>query len=432
MRLTALIAALALTITSGCSDEGGDDDRRQITSPDSGMQQQIDPPDFGNTPRPDMFVGMGGAAGEGGQGGAVGGAGNMGGGAPDAEPPPMPDAGPPPPDMDPQTPDAEVPPDLPPDPNVNAGWIGGPCSNDGDCDYDEGYCLQDDEGYPRGMCSLDCERVCPDRDGMPVTFCIGEVVDGGACVQRCDYNAFDTGCRPGYRCETRGRFSEPDTRRGVCVPGSADIDPPPVMGCIAEIERLGMNYALAGQPGESPAGRGDLECTIDTPIMLRSPVNGVSYRYVTHDTPQPMYVSCDLAAALHELSALLRESDIVEVGHIGTYHCRVISGTDTLSEHGRAAAIDIKWFRTADGEIYDVEDHWEHDTRNFSTEKGEWLFNLGQQMFNRGIFNIVLTPNFNAAHDNHFHVDLTPGGSFIRKDDGHHHHGHFGPNPHGD
>jgi hypothetical protein len=31
------------------------------------------------------------------------------------------------------------------------------------------------------------------------------------------------------------------------------------------------------------------------------------------------------------------------------------------------------------------------------------------------VWNIVLTPNYNADHRNHFHVDLTPGSDFIER-----------------
>jgi len=34
-------------------------------------------------------------------------------------------------------------------------------------------------------------------------------------------------------------------------------------------------------------------------------------------------------------------------------------------------------------------------------------------MFSDDIFNIILTPEYNAAHRNHYHVDLTPGADFI-------------------
>jgi len=33
-------------------------------------------------------------------------------------------------------------------------------------------------------------------------------------------------------------------------------------------------------------------------------------------------------------------------------------------------------------------------------------------MWNQGAFQTILTPNYNAAHRNHFHVDT--GGSFIK------------------
>lgn len=442
MRTAVALLALSSLSLWACSEGSDDGSRRQITAPDAG-DQQLDPPDAGGLGGSVGGAGgapiggaggvggdpvggtggepVGGAGGEpvGGAGGdPVGGAGGDPGGAGGAGGDPVGGAG-----------GSE----LPPDPGVNAGWVGGPCAQDADCDYEEGYCLQDAEGYPRGMCSLDCDRLCPDRDGMPVTFCVGDVVAGsGACVQRCDYAAFDTGCRPGYRCETRARYGEADNLRGVCVPGDPDEEPDPMVGCLAELNGRGLNYSPAGAPGDSPAGRPDLTCTIDTPVMLSSPVNGVSYRYVTQETPGAMYMSCELAAALYEMSALLREYDVVEVGHIGTYNCRVISGTDILSEHGKGTAIDFKWFRTADGHVYDVEDHWEHDTENFQTAEGAWLYELGQQMFARRIFNIILTPNYNAAHDNHFHVDLTEGGRYIGRADGWDGHVHMGPNPHGD
>ncbi len=317
---------------------------------------------------------------------------------------------------------------LPPDPNVNAGWIGGPCDADEACDYDEGFCLQGAEGYPRGMCSLGCDRVCPDRAGLPVTFCIDDVIVGsGACVQRCDADAFGgDGCRPGYFCDVRGRYNEPATQRGVCVPGEA----PPLPACLADLQTLGVAFSPAEARQDSPDGLPNVICDIESPVRVSSPINTVSYRYVSHDSAQPIYMACPLAQALVRLSALLQEYDIVEVGHIGVYNCRVIGGTNTVSEHGAARAIDLKWFRTRDGRVYDVEDHWEHDTENFQTDEGRLLYELGQQMFERRIFNIVLTPNYNAAHDNHFHVDLTPGARFIGSED--EWMGQFGASPHGD
>ena len=44
--------------------------------------------------------------------------------------------------------------------------------------------------------------------------------------------------------------------------------------------------------------------------------------------------------------------------------------------------------------------------------RGQWLKALADARYAMDIFNIILTPNYNAAHYNHFHVDLTPGGDY--------------------
>lgn len=325
---------------------------------------------------------------------------------------------------------------LRPDPGINAGWIGGPCESDDDCAYDDGVCLGEDEGFPRGQCTQDCVRTCPDAAGMPTTFCVEDILQEGACVQRCDFDAFGaSGCRPGYVCELRPRHTEPDLERGVCVPGVEEFRP--IDACFDGLDAAQCLYERreprVDHPEEFPA----LSCVVSGPLWLSSPIGGVTYRYVTHDAPQPMFVSCELAAALVQLSALLREYDIVEVGHIGTYNCRVIRGTERLSQHSHGYAIDLQWFRTAGGDTYNVVDHWEHENVDwgrgeagpFETEAGRILYEIGWQMHARRIFNTVLTPDYNAAHDNHFHVDLHPDQVYIGLGDWP---GYIGPNLHGD
>lgn len=100
------------------------------------------------------------------------------------------------------------------------GWIGSPCASNADCDYDDGYCLLDADGFPHGYCSLECSRTCPDADGAPVTFCteIG-VLEGGQCVSRCDVEVYPgTGCRPDYLCVVQPRYGEETRVEPVCVP----------------------------------------------------------------------------------------------------------------------------------------------------------------------------------------------------------------------
>ena len=44
-------------------------------------------------------------------------------------------------------------------------------------------------------------------------------------------------------------------------------------------------------------------------------------------------------------------------------------------------------------------------------------------MYSANLFDVILTPNYDSAHDNHFHVDLS-GSNFIMSSGG----GYIGPN----
>lgn len=105
-------------------------------------------------------------------------------------------------------------------------WIGSPCVADGDCTYDGGICLREDEGFPCGTCSLACTSLCPDIDGTPVTYCIAGtdvgLDDAGYCVSQCDDSLPGTeGCRDGYVCNVLGRVDGSDVA-DVCIPAAFD------------------------------------------------------------------------------------------------------------------------------------------------------------------------------------------------------------------
>jgi hypothetical protein len=126
-----------------------------------------------------------------------------------------------------------------------------------------------------------------------------------------------------------------------------------------------------------------------------------------------MSMACELAVALHRLGDVLKEFQMKSVLHIGTFNCRKISGSSSLSQHSYGKAIDIWGFEDTSNTRYVLEEDWQHNTTSFSTDKARVLYEIGQRMNSDRIFNIVLTPNYNAAHDNHFHVDLTTGSNFI-------------------
>jgi hypothetical protein len=92
-------------------------------------------------------------------------------------------------------------------------------------------------------------------------------------------------------------------------------------------------------------------------------------------------------------------SPVEEVLTYGSFSCRNIAGSNRLSEHGRANAIDIRGFRLADGRTVDVRRHWREDS-----DLGAFL----DAAHDGGcrLFSVVLGPDYNAAHADHFHFDM--------------------------
>jgi hypothetical protein len=299
--------------------------------------------------------------------------------------------------------------------SINEGWIGGLCAGDEDCGYTDGFCFTDEEGFPAGMCSMACDLYCPDEEGMVTTFCInaGSVdvsAPPGLCTTRCDEAMSDSGCRPEYQCALVPRYNDPSTVVDACIPSAVSVAGPiDPTGCQEQLFELGVNFTQASNPMESPDGHPDLVCDIEDPIMVSAVIHGVSYRYSKVDAePKAMFVSCPVALALEKMSAVLAENGVSDVIHWGTYNCRVVSGTDKLSQHGLANAIDVRGLVTASGEYYDVLEDWEFSDAPV-TEAGTLLKWFADTLYIEWIFNVVLTPNFNAAHADHFHLDLSPG-----------------------
>jgi hypothetical protein len=293
-------------------------------------------------------------------------------------------------------------------------FIGSPCASDGDCNYDGGFCLLESEGFPCGTCSQSCTSLCPDLEGAPETFCVDGSDVGidaaGYCLSKCDPGLLGgEGCRDGYGCTGLDRFNDSSASAGVCVPqefadqGETD--------CQTELIELGAVITPYDHQPESPAGYPSLTCTIDDAVMLHSPVNGVAIRYISAADDDAILVGCETALSVVGSVAVAQMLGAQELIHYGTYNCRVIAGTNTLSQHGLGTAVDIAGFTMDDGSEVTVLDDWEDGNANPVTAFGQFLLEFTDTIWAMNLWNIILTPEYNAAHDNHFHVDLTPGGN---------------------
>ncbi len=101
-------------------------------------------------------------------------------------------------------------------------------------------------------------------------------------------------------------------------------------------------------------------------------------------------------------------SDLVRVESFGTYSCRGIIGNGAasarkMSEHGLGNAVDISAFVLRDGRRITILGGW----RSPDPEVREFLSVVHQSACKR--FRTVLSPNYNAAHQNHLHLDMGRG-----------------------
>jgi hypothetical protein len=98
-------------------------------------------------------------------------------------------------------------------------------------------------------------------------------------------------------------------------------------------------------------------------------------------------------------------SDVVRIDSYGTYACRGIVGGGSrsagrVSEHGLANAIDIAAFVLADGRRISVQNDW----AGADSDAGRFLRIVHASSCKR--FVTTLGPDYNAAHYNHFHMDM--------------------------
>ncbi|WP_339522005.1 extensin-like domain-containing protein [Pseudomonas sp. EL_65y_Pfl2_R96] len=121
--------------------------------------------------------------------------------------------------------------------------------------------------------------------------------------------------------------------------------------------------------------------------------------------------SCSLAVAfaLFDRHALQPAAQAVygqavkRVDHLGSFACRNVYNRENgrRSQHATADALDISGFRLADGRLISVLKDWPKDNQD-----ARFLHQVRDGACD--MFSVVLSPDYNAAHRNHFHVDVGP------------------------
>lgn len=96
-------------------------------------------------------------------------------------------------------------------------------------------------------------------------------------------------------------------------------------------------------------------------------------------------------------------AEVVAIDHYGTYACRRVYGQSSgrISEHAHANAFDFAGVRLRDGRRVTVAAH-------FSDEGPRGRFLRAARDGACKVFRVTLSPDYNAAHHDHLHLDMGP------------------------
>lgn len=172
--------------------------------------------------------------------------------------------------------------------------------------------------------------------------------------------------------------------------------------CRQLLERAGVRYAalppvVSGQCGYTDGVR----------------LTGGGARTIAF-APRDVGMACPVAAAMvmwewQVVQPAARrhfDSAVVRIEHFGSYNCRRMYGRSTgdWSEHAAANALDIAGFVLADGKRVTVVGDWKDagPRAAFLREVRDGACDL---------FSTVLSPDYNAAHRDHFHLDQARRGA---------------------
>ncbi|MFC5698247.1 extensin family protein [Pseudomonas sp. GCM10022186] len=147
-------------------------------------------------------------------------------------------------------------------------------------------------------------------------------------------------------------------------------------------------------PDSAPAAG----CPLSNSVRIRA--SGVAFS-------SSFVATCELAAALalferHGLQPAAHKvfgQPVSRIEHLGSFACRTIGGGQRRSQHASANALDIAGFRLADGRRITLARDWDG-----KGDEARFLREVRDAACEH--FTVTLGPDYNAAHRDHFHLDM--------------------------
>lgn len=187
-----------------------------------------------------------------------------------------------------------------------------------------------------------------------------------------------------------------------------DVSQPPNWLTGFKLKRLRDDLALCQQALQSSQLR--YRAQADSPASAKCPLSNV-WRIEGGQArlSSSFLASCPLAVAyalferhgLQPVAQRVLGQPVAQVDHLGSFACRNVYNRKAgrLSQHASANALDIAGFRLRDGQRIVLARDWQG-----TGDKAVFLREVRQAACEH--FSTVLGPEYNAAHRDHFHVDM--------------------------
>lgn len=192
---------------------------------------------------------------------------------------------------------------------------------------------------------------------------------------------------PGLRAEALSKTApvttanRPPLPSDTLIPGGSD--------CVDRLRERGVRFETL------PTERG-----VDTPILVHGPLGGVDF----WSSGGPMVVDCRMALALTRVAPEFAALGITRARFSGAYVYRT-SKQGRLSLHAYGLAIDMHDVTTAEGTLSVKKDF----ERGLGCNEDAPLLNrLACRLRALGLFRELLTPDYDADHQDHMHLGLAP------------------------
>jgi hypothetical protein len=169
---------------------------------------------------------------------------------------------------------------------------------------------------------------------------------------------------------------------------------------------------------------------VAAPVRLDGALHGVEFRTDQSDAQRaesPWEIAdCRLILAMDDFSAMLEQHGVVQVRHYSMYRAPPKSWPDDKigTRHNGALALDAARFTTKDGTKLSVLDDFHgaigdktcgdgagprHVADKDAAARATEIRAILCEAVSARLFNVVLTPNYNKPHRNHFHLEVTAG-----------------------